>query len=101
MDLPEELRHSTRERKSGLSQRQALRKSFPAFRGWASSGRFRSATDKTGKRASVLGVGSASSRATRATAGYAALCSPLSRGLATSRRVAGRRPEAPAAPEAE
>src|SRR5882672_2829842 len=40
-------------------------------------------------------------RAIRATAGYAALYSPPSRGSATSRRVAGRRPEAPAAPVAE
>src|SRR6266851_5348178 len=101
MDPPAVLRRSIRARRSGSSRRQALRKFFPAFRGWASSGRFRSATDKTGKRASAPGAGSASSRAIRATAGCAALYSPPSRGSATSRRVAGRRPEAPAAPEAE
>src|SRR6266566_2477043 len=101
MDPPAVLRRSIRARRSGSNRRQALRKFFPAFRGWASSGRFRSATDKTVKRASAPGAGSASSRAIRATAGYAALYSPPSRGSATSRRVAGRRPEALAAPVAE
>src|SRR5467141_3482843 len=101
MDPPAVLRRSVRARRSGSSRRQALRKFFPVFRGWVSSGRFLSATDKTGKPASAPGVGSASSRAIRATAGYAALYSPPSRGSATSRRVAGRRPEALAAPVAE
>src|ERR1700674_1040436 len=101
MDPPAELHRSIRERRSGSIRRQALRKFSPAFRGWASSARFRFATDKTVKRESAPGAGSASSRAIRATAGCAALYSPPSRGSATSRRVAGRRPEAPAVPEAE
>src|SRR5579872_6746515 len=101
MDLPEVLPRSFRVRRSGSSRRRELRKSFPAFRGWASFVRFRSETDTTGKPVSAPGVGFASSRAIRATAGYADLYSPPSRGLAISRRVAVRRLEAPVAPEAE
>src|ERR1700676_3619152 len=100
MHPPEELRASTRELKSGSSQLQTLRQSFPALRGSVSCCRFRSATDNPGKRARVLGVGSASSRAIRATAGYGVLYSLSSRGLAPSQRVAGRRLDAPAVPEA-
>src|ERR1700722_20424221 len=101
MDLPGELRHAFPGRRSGSDQRQALRKSSPAFRGWASSVRFRSGTGTTGIHASVLEVGFASSRAIRATAGCVDQYSPPSRGSATSRRVAGRRLEAPAAQEEE
>src|SRR6202035_4100355 len=101
MDLPEEPRRSFPGRRSGSSRRQALRKFSRAFRGWASSVRFRSGTGTTGIRASAPGVGSASSRAIRATAGCVDQYSPPSRGSATSRRVAGRRLEAPAAREEE
>src|ERR1700730_999157 len=101
MDPPEEPRRSFPERRSGSSRRQALRKFSRAFRGWASSVRFRSGTGTTGIRASAPGVGSASSRATRATAGCVDQYSPPSRGSAISRRAAGHRLEAPAAREEE
>src|ERR1700688_4195768 len=101
MDLPEEPRRSFPVRRSGSIRRQALRKFSQAFRGWASSVRFRSGTGTTGIRASAPGVGSASSRAIRATAGCVDQYSPPSRGSAISRRVAGRRLEAPAAQEEE
>src|ERR1700692_4483374 len=101
MDPPGEPRRSFPERRSGSSRHQALRKFSRAFRGWASSVRFRSGTNTTGIRASVLEVGFASSRATRATAGCVDQYSPPSRGSAISRRVADRRLEVPAALEEE
>src|ERR1700686_5006252 len=101
MDPPGEPPRSFRGRRNGSSQRQALRKFSRVFRDWASFVLFRSETDTTGKHASAPGVGFASSRAIRATAGCVALYSPPSRDSAISRRVADRRPEDPVAPEAE
>src|SRR5450631_2360469 len=99
MDLPEELRHLFPEQRSGSNQHRALPRVFRVFRDWASSVHFRSETGTTGIPATVLGAGSASSLAIRATSGCAVRYSLPSRGLATSRTIADHRLEAPATPE--
>src|SRR3984957_3567155 len=101
MDLPREFLRSFPVQRSGSDRSQALRKVFPAFRGWVSFVRFLSGTSTTGIRAIAAGVGTALSRVILATAGCVDQYSPPSRGLATSRRVDDRRLEAPATPEVE